>query len=585
MPSSPFRLGVFALLCVATPVGAQGRSLRAESPPRASASIPDVAFDSLASEFWQWRAVHQPITSDDIPRIQRGSEWVPALSPASFALRVRALRDFQRQWRAIDTTRWSVARQVDYRLIGSAIHRVEWELLRLRTHERNPIFWVENTLGMVHDRLVVPPPFDDVRTRELVLRLEAIPGIVGDAKRALSGPAPAIAPFARVAVAALSDVRAQLTTMAREIEPFVTEGDLPRIAPAADSAAAALEDFRAWLQRRLPGMAPRTAIGAAQYQWFLQNVALVPFTPAELAAMGRQEWSRAVAFEAYEKLRNRARPELPLFPSANAQIARERQQEDDIRRFLEERDLLTIPPGTGHYLNRLAPPYLRPLMGFGLNADHTDPSRLDENGTAWILEPSPQLPYFYLSMAKDPRPIVVHEGVPGHYFQLTLSLKHDNPIRRHYYDSGANEGIGFYAEEMMLQAGLWDDSPKSREIIYNYMRLRALRVEVDVKLATGEFTIPQAGEYLSSRVPMDSATAYEEAAMFAATPGQAITYAIGKLQILGLLADARERQGDRFSLRAFHDFAWKNGNVPIALQRWELLGLTDELRRLGAARR
>ena len=73
--------------------------------------------------------------------------------------------------------------------------------------------------------------------------------------------------------------------------------------------------------------------------------------------------------------------------------------------------------------------------------------------------------------------------------------------------------------------------------------------------------------------------------MFAATPGQAITYTIGKLQILGLLADARERQGEKFSLRAFHDFVWKNGNVPIALQRWELLGLTDEVRRLGKERR
>jgi hypothetical protein len=55
-----------------------------------------------------------------------------------------------------------------------------------------------------------------------------------------------------------------------------------------------------------------------------------------------------------------------------------------------------------------------------------------------------------------------------------------NPIRRHCYDSVANEGIGFYAEEMMLQAGLFDDNPHTREIIYNFMRLRALRVEVDV---------------------------------------------------------------------------------------------------------
>ncbi|HZM28277.1 MAG TPA: DUF885 family protein, partial [Gemmatimonadales bacterium] len=74
-----------------------------------------------------------------------------------------------------------------------------------------------------------------------------------------------------------------------------------------------------------------------------------------------------------------------------------------------------------------------------------------------------------------------------------------------------------------------------------------------------------------------------EAAFFAASPGQAITYEIGKLQILAFLTDARQHLGDRFSLRSFHDFLWKNGNVPIALQRWEMLGLDDEVRILDKA--
>ena len=148
-------------------------------------------------------------------------------------------------------------------------------------------------------------------------------------------------------------------------------------------------------------------------------------------------------------------------------------------------------------------------------------------------------------------------------------------IRRHYYDSGANEGIDFYAEEMMLQAGLFDDSPRTREIIYNFMRLRALRVEVDVKLALGAFTLEQAAKYLEEKVPMDPTTARQEATAFSVGPGQALTYQIGKLQILRLLAEARLQQGEKFNLRAFHDFVWKNGNVPISLQRWEYLGNAD----------
>jgi uncharacterized protein (DUF885 family) len=137
---------------------------------------------------------------------------------------------------------------------------------------------------------------------------------------------------------------------------------------------------------------------------------------------------------------------------------------------------------------------------------------------------------------------------------------------------------------MTRQAGLFDDSPRSREIIDNFMRLRALRVEVDVTLATGEFSVDQAADLMSRSVPMDGPTARHEAAFFASAPGQAITYQIGKLQILKFLADAYLARGEAFSLREFHDFVWKNGNVPLALQRWEFLGLKDEIEALDALR-
>jgi len=132
----------------------------------------------------------------------------------------------------------------------------------------------------------------------------------------------------------------------------------------------------------------------------------------------------------------------------------------------------------------------------------------------------------------------------------------------------------------MLQAGLYDDSPRSREIMYNFMRLRALRVEVDVKLALGDFTVAQAADYLSRTVPMDRKTAEGEAADFSTAPGLAIAYEIGKLQIERMLADRRVQLGDKFSLRDFHDYVWTNGNVPLSLQRWELLGLDDDIRKV-----
>lgn len=76
---------------------------------------------------------------------------------------------------------------------------------------------------------------------------------------------------------------------------------------------------------------------------------------------------------------------------------------------------------------------------------------------------------------------------------------------------------------------------------------------------------------------MDEATAREEAAFFAETPGQALTYQIGKTQLIALIADAVRVRGADLDLQSLHDAIWVNGNVPVALLRWELLGLTDEL--------
>jgi hypothetical protein len=421
--------------------------------------------------------------------------------------------------------------------------------------------------------LTVPAPYDAARSREILTRIENIPAILETATANLTNPP---APFASVAIQALEKIQPRLEKMTTALQPSTTLSKA-ELDAATGRAADALEKFRERLQKELPSLPTQTALGRDAYLFFLRNVALLPYAPEELLAMGRQEWNRAMAFEAYEKNRNKDVPPLKIADNVESWIADTAAKESQIRNFLETRGILTVPAWMQHYTMRAIPPYLHALDGFGEMDDFTSPSRLTENCIRYVDPPSPNLGYFARATAQDPRPLTVHEGIPGHYFQLCLSWKHDDPIRRHYYDSGANEGIGFYSEEMMLQAGLFDDSPHTREIIYNFMRLRALRVEVDVKLALGEFTLEQAAKYLEKKVPMDPGTARQEAIAFSTGPGQAITYQIGKLQITKLLAEARLQQGENFNLRAFHDFVWKNGNVPLSLQRWEYLGKNDDL--------
>ena len=533
--------------------------------------------DDLATEFWAWRVVHQPSTGDDIPRVERPAGWLPDWSPEAMTRRQAALRDFEARWRAMPTTGLPVSRQVDYRLMGSAIARVRWELEKAAAWRRDPAFYIQQSLGPVFDLLLPPGPFERTRAEAIVQRLQHAPLVLTHARTHLTDMR---RPFARLAIDTLGDIETRLATVARELAPELPAEVRASLGPAAAGAGRALGEYRQWLTTREAALRTETAIGREDYVWFLREVALVPHTPEELLMMGRIEWERAVAFEALEQGRNRALPPMPIFPDQQAQIAKSFADEQAIRAFLEREQLLSVPSWVKHYRNLPLPAYLAPIGFLGVTDDLTGPSRLTEDGISYIRVPSPTLPYFYLSTARDPRPIIVHEGVPGHYFQLVLSWAHENPLRRRYYDSGANEGIGFYAEEMMLQAGLWDDSPRSRETIYNFMRLRALRVEVDVRLATGEFSIAQAADYLAKTVPMDRETALEEAASFAAGPGQAITYQIGKIQIVRLLADARRARGSAFSLKAFHDYLWKNGNVPLSLLRWEWLGDDSDVRRL-----
>ncbi|MFY9618562.1 MAG: DUF885 family protein [Pyrinomonadaceae bacterium] len=535
----------------------------------------------LAGDFWTWRAANQPISSDDIPRIERPDGWTPDWSRKAIERRRAELTGFRKRHQDMNASSWPVPQQVDYRLIGSAIARVHWELNVTRGQESNPGFYVEQTLGLLFLSLLTPPPFGDARSRLIVRYLKSFRGTVASAKENLAGNA--IKPFALAALEKLVDVRSRLTKVGTELGPFLSGVDRSEFDQSVIDAITALESLHDWLTAELDGMTEETAVGREAYIYFLKHVALMPFTPEQLLVMGAYEWERSVAFETVEQTRNHGLPELDLFADQAAQMAQEEFWEGEARSFLEAKNILTVPSWMKHYRNLPLPSYVEPLGFMGVTDDLTSDTRLDEDGVSYIKPPSPDLDYFSLSIAKDPRPLIVHEGVPGHYFQMTLSWAHENKIRRRYYDSGANEGIGFYAEEMMLQFGFFDDKPKLREIMYNFMRLRALRVEVDVKLAIGEFTIDQAADYLETIVPVDRGTARQEAVFFASSPGQAITYQIGKLQIVKFLADARLNQKEKFELRAFHDYLWLNGNVPIALLRWEYLGLSDEIGRLDAS--
>ncbi|MFO0583704.1 MAG: DUF885 family protein [Anaeromyxobacter sp.] len=534
---------------------------------------------TLSRDLWAWRATTQPITRDDVTRVERPRGWAPDWSAKAVEARRARLAELEARWRALAAGATAPAAVVDHRLLGSALARVRWELDGVRSWRRDPTFYVDQTVSAVMDALIPPPPLDAARGADLVARLRSIPATLAAARANLDE---ARAPFARLALGDLDGLSKGLGAAMAAAGAALPKGAAPTLAKDTAAAAAALDGYRAWLEERLPKLPEDVAVGREAYVRFLREVALMPYSPEELLAMGRQELARSIAFQALEARRNQGLPPLPIAADQAAQIALAARGEAAIRRYLVDRELLSVPADIPTYRYLPLPPWLSALRGFAEETDFAGLSRPAAESTRYIPPPSPKLGFFPLSMAQDPRVDTVHEGTPGHAFQLALGYRHPDEVRRHWYDSGVNEGLGTYAEEMMLQAGLFDDSPRSREMVYRYLQLRALRVEVDVQLALGAFTIDRAAEYLQSAAGVDAKTGRDEAANFAANPGFAIGYLVGKLQLQKLLADAARQQGAAFRLRDVHDYVWRNGNVPFSLLRFELLGDRAELDALGA---
>ena len=400
--------------------------------------------DSLALDFFTWLARVQPCTGDDIPRVERPDGWTPDVSAAALNDIKKNYLTFENRLQFISRQNWIRKDSVDFLLLRSAIERVNWEMNVLRTPYRNPDFYVHQTLGAVYELLLISSPMTDRRMENIISRLRSFPKTINHAKQNLSQ---AVQPFAEIALDNLKDVHIKLNQTRDALKKLTAEKYFSSLDSATSVAAAALEGYVLWLDSNKAGMNTKFSVGRGAYIYFLKKIALIPFSPDDMLLQGRQEWERAVAFESYENLRVGKMRDMKIFSSVKEQMAQEERDEEAIRRFLEQNDIMSVPSWMQHYRNRPIPDHVRPLSFMGVPDDLTSESRLDENAFHYIPDPSVNLPFFYLASAKDPRPIIVHEGVPGHYFQMVRSWKNPDPIRRHYFDSGANEGIGFYVEE------------------------------------------------------------------------------------------------------------------------------------------
>jgi uncharacterized protein (DUF885 family) len=470
------------------------------------------------------------------------------------------------------TDSWPKDDKIDWLLFRAELERVAFFARVLRREERDPQTYTAECANAVFSLL--KKDYAPGRTRALAAtaRMQQMPGLLEQGKRNLTEP---MRLYAQLAMESARTGDSLFTDSLETIASALTAAEKQDFVRARDAALAALHSYADWLQQRLPDMAEFKPMGEANYNYLLKHGYLLALDAEQVAMLGQVELARYRALEALLPDPSLADPN----PARNTSIPKDQQaflaayesREADMIQFLRDRRLVTLPPYLGRFIIRQLPEAFKPTSPGGFM---NPPGVYDADSSGFYFIPTynPDSKNFYIRAAiEDPRPILGHEGIPGHFLQLSIANHLADEIRREHDDGVFIEGWALYTEEMLMRTGLYPDNSAAQGQILRLSRYRGARVGVDVNLHTGKWTFEQAVKYFMDAGGLDREAAEGEAAGAAAEPTQKITYMVGKWQILRLLGRYRQQQGATFRLGAFHDALLANGSLPVSVLEWILL--------------
>lgn len=525
----------------------------------------------MASEYYRWRDQSYPVASSS-QGLHTWDDRLADFSTQAVAARKKRVADLLGQVRAMPADGWGKDDRIDWLLFKAQLETVEFFDRVMDPEATNPQVYVSECSNAIFSLLkkeYAPP-----RTRALAAtdRLRAIPALLEQAKANLTRP---VGLYARLAIAAARAIdplfNDSLNTVAAGLQP----GERDDLVKARAAALPAVHGFADWLEKRLPQMTAFTPMGEDRYNELLRRAYLLPLDARQVEMLGQAELARYRALEALLKDPAMADPD----PSRSRVIPKDQEQflkayesrQDEMVRFLREKNLLTLPPHLGRFSIRQLPEAFKPTSPGGF----MNPPGLydtDPNGFYFIPTYNPKSPNFYIRAAiEDPRPILGHEGIPGHFLQISIANHLPGEIRRQHGDGVFVEGWALYTEEMLMRTGLYPDGSAGQGQVLRLSRYRAARIGVDVNLHTGRWTFAEAVKYFMEAGGLDREAAEGEAAGAASDPTQKITYMVGKWQIMRLLGLYRDRMGKDFRLGSFHDDLLKNGSLPLSVVEWLVL--------------
>ncbi len=508
-------------------------------------------YEDLVALYHDWRAFEKP------PLM----EGAPDYTKTTFDKRWPEFQYLQAQLTSMDTTGWPLRQQVDWMIVWAEMNGYDFNHNILKPWVRDPAFykslWTYRsdvpahegpTHHMTTEIWTYDFPLSSLERERLLSDLSVIPSLNDQAMQNLTGNA------RDLWVTGIRDIRNQSVNLSRIKEQTGVENDEDLI-NAIDEAITSTNEFADWLEDQASLKNGPSGIGKENYSWYLQNVHLVPLTWEDEVLLLKRELARAWSSLKLEEHRNR---DLPLLNAVDSPEAYNKLADDaakSLMSFLEDEDIVTVK-------------------------DYFDPALREHLGQ---FIPEARRNFFWITVHYDPRPLYSHFY---HWFELARmdTEPHSSEIRRdpllyNIFDS-RNEGMATAVEEMFMQAGLYDDNPRVREIVYIMIAQRAARGLGSLYAHANEMTMEEAGSIHSEYTPRgwmktEKDLLIFEQHLYLRQPGYGTSYITGKYlmeQAMAELARIGELQGEDFELKDYFDQLNAIGNIPISLGAWELTG-------------
>ena len=516
---------------------------------------PPSSHAELVDFFFAWRAFNAPDMVGGIPDY----------SQAAMARQHAALAGWQAALNTADTTGWNTGAQIDWYLVWAEMNGLDFDHRVLAPWERDPAFYVwyyryptdvpEREGPTIHGAIELPRfawPLSKKDAADIAGRLHVLSDLYAAARINLTGDARALWVTSERSI---RDQSAELAHLAAAVQLLH-----PNLASAALEAQTASDAFADWIAAQLPLKQGPSGVGKEAYTWKLRYVHLMPYSWEDEVLLLERELGRAHAALRLEEHRNRALPALTRIASAQEYDMKLNEAVTEYMTFLDESEIVPIKD----YMDQA----LRARMG--------------------TFAPAEGLRGFFSEITyRDPIVMRTHHY---HWFDLARNREepHASPIRQtpllyNAFDSRA-EGMATGMEEMMMHAGLLDDRPRARELVWILLAQRSARGLAGLYQHGLEMTFDEATAFASrwtprGLLPADGATIQGEEQFYLQQPGYGTSYVVGKIEIEHLIAEyARQREGS-FVLAEFMDAFNGSGVIPTTLIHWELTGDRSRLLR------